>query len=196
MTSKQIRAPLPWELDPKSPEEMLAIIHQRYGGKYVKLELGPGKIENPLWASIGLSAKADPEADILADLENGLDFLPDECIDEIYSNQTLEHISNRVTLFNEMWRVLKPGGFCDHCVPHFLSPYAAGDPTHTWPPFTEASFQYFCIDQRTKEPFVLAFSDYGIRCAFVLEKHEVRRGVEIHVILRKPGRKDGEIRPH
>lgn len=175
---------------PASREKMLAFIHRKYGSGYTKLELGPGKIKNPSWASIGLSEKADPEADIFANLNSGLYYLPDECIDEIFSNQTLEHITNRIYLFNEMWRVLKPGGFCEHWVPHNLSPYACGDPTHTWPPFSEASFQYFCRDVRTGCPFVEAFSDYGITCAFVLEKHEIRRGIDIHVILRKPGRNE------
>jgi len=164
---------------------VLRFAYIRYGAEYVKLELGPGKIANPSHISIGLSHKADPEADILHDLEQGIPF-PDGSIDEIYSNQTLEHITNRIPLFNEMWRVLKPGGFCDHCVPHWESPYAGGDPTHVWPPFTEASFQYFCLNPKTDRPFVEAFSDYGIRCAFVLEKHDIVRRRDIHVIMRKP----------
>lgn len=171
---------------PKDPRVQKEVINFISGyGPYLKLELGPGQDAHP-WPSIGLNPNADPEADIICDLEWGIP-LPDESVDEIYSNQTLEHLDRGVFIdhMNEEWRVLKPGGFADHCVPHYLSPWAWGDPTHK-NVFTEASFLYFCQDPKTKEPFVASFSDYGIKANFVLEKREVRVRVDVHVVLRKP----------
>ncbi len=180
-----------WAFEDINQKSVLTFIHGKYGPGYTKLELGPGKTENLAWASIGLGPKEDPEADIFWNLEDGGIPLPDESVDEIYSNQTLEHLRRDVFIhhMNEEWRVLKPGGFVDHCVPHYESPWAWGDPTHR-NVFTEASFRYFCIDPMTNEPFVQAFSDYGIDCAFLMEKNDVRRRIGIHVVLRKPGRKE------
>ena len=72
----------------------------------------------------------------------------------------------------------------EHFVPHYLSPYAWGDPTH-YTAYTETSIQYYC-QRPDGTPFVEAFSDYGIKCNFIVMKHEVRRNIDIHFILRKP----------
>lgn len=167
-----------------TPEELLRLLTERYG-QYVVVELGPGKKANPSWGSIGLNKDADPSSDIFHDLEGGIP-LPDESVDEFTSNQTLEHISrdNFIFLMNEFWRTLKPGGFMSHCVPHYLSPYADGDPMHR-NRFSEVSFQYFCVDANG-QPFVDSFSDYGIECRFVLESHIVRPRADIAVKMRKP----------
>ena len=165
-------------------EEILEFAHLRYGAEYVKLELGPGKSLNP-WLSIGLNAKADPTADICVNLNGGIP-LPDESVDHICSNQTLEHLlkGRQIFFWNEMWRVLKPGGTMEHWVPHFLSPSQDGDPTHHTP-YTETSIQYYC-QRPDGAPFVEVFSDYGIECNFEIVKHEVRRYIDIHFELRKP----------
>ena len=169
-------------------EELLGLLQARYG-PFITLELGPGKDDNP-WASIGLNESADPKADIFFDLEFGIP-LPRECIAKIVSNQTLEHIGEGfIRLMNSCWRVLKPGGTFQACVPHWKSPYAWGDPTHRRV-FTEVSFDYFCVDE-TGRPFVESFSDYGIVCAFEKVSQRVRPGVDITVILKKPETKDGD----
>lgn len=173
-----------WSRD-HSPEALLRLLIERYGSR-VKVELGPGKVKNESWGSIGLNGEADPTADIFHDLNEGIP-LPDSSVDEFCSNQTLEHIERGrfIFLMNELWRTLKPGGSMSHCVPHYLSPYADGDPTHK-NRFTEATFQYFCVDANGN-PFVGSFSDYGIACRFVMEKHVVRPRIDIDVTLRKPG---------
>jgi len=151
----------------------------------IVVELGPGRKstghESEIW--IGLDPSADYHCDIYYDLEFGIP-LPDESVDLIKSNQFLEHISRDSFIYfmNETWRVLKNGGAAEHCVPHFLSPWAFGDPTHrNW--FSEKSFDYFCL--RGGEPFVDRFSDYGIRTRFVLDNMVVRRGLDISVRLVK-----------
>ena len=170
-----------------APADLLRLLTIRYG-KYIKLELGSGRIGEPPWekapwATIGLSHSADPHSDIYYDLNRGIP-LPGMSVDEIHSSQVLEHLRDPIRIMNEQWRVLKPGGFVHACVPHFLSPYADGDPTHLtrW---SETSFQYYCL-REDGTPFVDSFSDYGINCRFILEEHKWQARVHVTVILRKP----------
>lgn len=166
-----------------TPDKLLELLYARYG-EYVDIELGPGKSKQRP-AGIGLNPKADPTADIFHDLNFGIP-LPSESVDFIWSNQVLEHIKreNFISLMNDLFRVLKPGAKMEHFVPHYLAPAAFGDPTHmNW--FSETSFRYFCIDERTGEPFVEGFSDYGIECRFVQKLHQPRKWVDIHVVLEK-----------
>ena len=119
------------------------------------------------------------------DLNKGIP-LPDSSVDELYSNQFLEHLrkEKQVFFWNEMWRVLKPGTTMEHTVPHYLSPDAVSDPTH-FTLYSEHSFQYYCLDKNGR-PFVESFSDYGIQCRFEMVRIITNRGVDIKVIMRKP----------
>lgn len=159
-------------------------LRKKYGD-VIFLELGPGRIDKPRpHATLGLNESADPYCDVYWDLEDGMPFLS-ESIDIICSNQVLEHISrgNFIYLMNEFWRVLKPGGRMEHCVPDYRSEYAWGDPTHK-NIFTPKSFQYF--SQRPDgSPFVDSFSDYGIECRF-LTLIRVKPGVSITAEMVKP----------
>lgn len=150
------------------------------------VELGAGK-HGPLMdgkiVKIGLNEYADPASDIYWNLEQGIP-LPDACVQHIHSNQTLEHIYNIIGLFNDMWRVLIPGGTMHHAVPHWQSVHAWGDPTHRRV-FTEVSFQYFC-QREDGAPFVQRFSDYGIECNFILTNQEIKPRVEIQAWFQKP----------
>jgi hypothetical protein len=153
-----------------------------------KLELGAGKFAKDLpgMVCLELNEKAGPGCHIFHDLENGIP-LPDECVGYLRSGQVLEHISRDrfIHLMNETWRVMTPGALAWHSVPHFLSPYAYGDPTHK-NFFTEVSFKYFCINPETGNPFISDFSDYGVECAFILEKENIVPAASIDVWLRKP----------
>ncbi len=74
--------------------------------------------------------KADlPNVDIVADMENGLPFLPDHCVDEIHCRSVLEHIENFEELIREIVRVLKKSGEAHVFVPHFSNPYYYSDYT-------------------------------------------------------------------
>ncbi len=106
----------------------------------IVLELGAGehKTENRINIDIlNLST-----VDIVADLENGLPFLPDNSVDEIYSNSFLEHINDLDKLMMEIWRVLKHDGFIKIFVPHFSNPYYYSDYTHK-SFFGLYTFEYF-----------------------------------------------------
>jgi len=154
-------------------------------GENLVLELGPGK-KSGKPAGIGLNACSDPAADVWWDLNHGIPLAP-ESLSGVYGNQFLEHLYKRSQIYfmNEVWRVLKPGGTAEFWVPHYLSPDADGDPTH-YTRFSQNSFRYFCINPTTGEPFVDAFSDYGIESTFILRTNAYRSYVDIHAILEKP----------
>ena len=71
-----------------------------------------------------------PNVDIVADIENGLPFLPDDSVDEIHCRSVLEHIHNFEDLMREIVRVLKKSGKAHVFVPHFSNPFYYSDYTH------------------------------------------------------------------
>lgn len=85
--------------------------------------------------------------DIVADIEQGLGFLPDKCADRLYCRSVLEHIENFEGLLREMLRVLKPDGKAYLFVPHFSNPYFYSDYTHKRF-FGLYSFYYFVEPQK------------------------------------------------
>jgi len=109
---------------------------------FIELGCGPNKIAG----AIGVDKFQDENVDIVADIENGLDFLPDNSVDKIFSRHVLEHIENLEHLIKEIHRVLKPGGI--HCaiVPHFSNPYFYSDYTHRRF-FGLYTFDYFADDK-------------------------------------------------
>jgi SAM-dependent methyltransferase len=71
-----------------------------------------------------------PNVDIVADIDNGLPFLPDDSVDEIHCRSMLEHIQNFEGLMREIVSVLKKRGKAHVFVPHFSNPYYYSDYTH------------------------------------------------------------------
>ncbi len=110
----------------------------------VILELGCGKKPHP--GRIGIDRLDLPEVEIVADLEEGLPFLPDNSVDRVYSQSLLEHVRNLEGLMGEIWRVLKPKGQKHLFVPHFSNPFYYSDYTHVRF-FGLYSFEYFSKNQ-------------------------------------------------
>jgi len=99
----------------------------RRGGP-INIELGSGTKGTEDRINID---KVDlPEVDIVADLEQGLPFLPDKSVDAIHCRSVLEHVENFDVLMSAMVRVLKDNGTAHIFVPHFSNPYAYSDYTH------------------------------------------------------------------
>ena len=71
-----------------------------------------------------------PHVDIVADIEEGLPFLPNNSVNEIHCKSVLEHIDNFEYLMREILRVLKQDGKAHIFVPHFSNPYYYSDYTH------------------------------------------------------------------
>ncbi len=97
-------------------------------GERVIVELGSGA-KGPE-KRIAIDKVDLPGVDIVADLENGLPFLPDRSVDEIHCRSVLEHIQNFEGLMGEIVRVLKNDGTAHVFVPHFSNPYFYSDYTH------------------------------------------------------------------
>jgi ubiquinone/menaquinone biosynthesis C-methylase UbiE len=114
-------------------------------GDPIVLELGCGARRRE--GRIGIDKLDLPSVDIVADVEEGLPFLPNDSVDEIHSKSFLEHIRNFEQLMREMVRVLKPGGRAHIFVPHFSNPYFYSDPTHVRF-FGLYTFQYFAVENR------------------------------------------------
>lgn len=79
-------------------------------------------------------------------------------VDAVRASHLVEHIPAglpRIALFNEVWRVLKPGGTFQVIVPFIGTWHAIADPTHVsfWVP---ESFGYF-------DGSLAASADYGVK---------------------------------
>ncbi len=94
----------------------------------INLELGCGRKKKE--GRICIDKLDLPNVDIVADLDEGLSFLPDNSVDAIHSKSFFEHIDNLENLMGEIVRVLKPNGQCYTFVPHFSNPYYYSDYTH------------------------------------------------------------------
>lgn len=95
----------------------------------VIIELGCGNTKK-YPSSIGIDMVDSEGVDIIADLNKGLAFIPDNCVDEIFSSHFLEHVADLENIMAEMLRVLKPGGKVRGIVPHFTNPYYYSDYSH------------------------------------------------------------------
>lgn len=95
----------------------------------VVIEIGCGR-QKQVKNAITIDIIDMPHIDIIADVNKGLSFLPDNSVDEIYSFHFLEHVENVESIMNEIYRVLKPGGKKIGTVPHFSNPYFYSDYTH------------------------------------------------------------------
>lgn len=103
-------------------------IDKLFANQTVKIDLGCGP--NKKKGYIGIDILALEGVDIVANIEEGLDFIPDSCVDEIVSSHVLEHINNLEVVMNEFHRILKPTGIKKISVPHFSNPYYYSDYTH------------------------------------------------------------------
>jgi SAM-dependent methyltransferase len=108
------------------------------------VELGCGPHHKP--GRINIDKIDLPGVDIVTDIEDGLRFLPDNSVDELYCSNVMEHINNFEQLLGEIVRVLKSSGKAYIFVPHFSNPYYYSDYTHKRF-FGLYSFYYF-VDEK------------------------------------------------
>lgn len=116
----------------------------------------------------------------------------DSTIDHVRASHVLEHVpagEDRITIFNEVWRVLKPGGTFEVILPLIITDtglpswHSIADPTHVsyW---CRESFHYFTARHDTSgrhytDAVFAANADYGLRLFF--ETHwSVSQGFEGH----------------
>ncbi len=109
------------------------------------LELGCGQIKRCPNA-ITLDINPDSRADIVHDLNTFPYPFADNVFDMIVAEHVLEHLTDIVTVIEEVHRILKPGGCLYVEVPHFSCNDHFTDPTHVHA-FGFRSFDYFVPDQ-------------------------------------------------
>lgn len=93
------------------------------------IEIGAGK-KRIYSNSLTIDILDDENVDIICNLDDGLQFIPDNSIDIIYSSHVLEHLNNFESAMIEFYRILKPNGKKILNVPHFTNPYYYSDYTH------------------------------------------------------------------
>jgi hypothetical protein len=110
----------------------------------LRLDLGCGARPRP--GFYGVDRLPLNGIDILADLNEPLDLLPDDSVGEIYSRHTFEHVTRFLPLMAELHRITDSDGRIELIVPHFSNPYYFSDPTHVRF-FGIYSFFYFCDEE-------------------------------------------------
>lgn len=110
----------------------------------MKIYLGSGKDHREGFTHVDIHQFEG--VDIVCDITKGLPF-DDNSVDFVYSQDFLEHIdpTKKVTVINEIWRVLKNGGQMEHYVPNAGSRNDFGSPSHLshW---NLQQFDHFNID--------------------------------------------------
>lgn len=122
--------------------------------KLVRLDLGAGPNCKEGFTSVDKYKMKG--VDVVCDL--GKDKWPwkDNSVDEVNCTHFLEHLTNfngkweRTHFFNELYRVLKKGGFALIVIPHWASQRYYGDPTHC-EPFSEMGVYYLSKEWRTSQ---------------------------------------------
>tara|TARA_B100000768_G_scaffold180850_1_gene201915 strand:+ start:1238 stop:1780 length:543 start_codon:yes stop_codon:yes gene_type:complete len=107
------------------------------------LDLGCGKKKRV--GSIGVDWSDRHDADVIHDLNVFPYPFESSTFDEIYIDNTLEHLDDVIRVMEEIYRICKPGGLVKVIVPYFRSVWACIDPTHKHF-FTVNSFAYFDPD--------------------------------------------------
>lgn len=97
-------------------------------GRSLRIDIGSGP--RPRTGFYGLDRQDAPGVDIVADLNQPLSLLPDNCAEHVFSSHALEHIENLLPLLAEIHRIVRPGGLVEIIAPHFSNPYYYSDPSH------------------------------------------------------------------
>jgi SAM-dependent methyltransferase len=97
-------------------------------GKLLRIDLGSGP--KPRKGFYALDQVQLDGIDIVADLNEPLDLLPEDCAEYVFSSHTLEHVEKLLPLLAEIHRITRPNGVIEIIVPHFSNPYYYSDPTH------------------------------------------------------------------
>jgi len=107
------------------------------------LDLGCGNKKRD--GAVGVDFNDRTAADVIHNLNKFPYPFDDSSIDEVYLDNTLEHLDDVIRVMEEVHRICRPGGMVKVIVPYFRSVWAYIDPTHKHY-FTVESFSYFDPD--------------------------------------------------
>jgi len=108
------------------------------------LDIGCGARKVP--GAIGLDKVSLPGVDIIWDLEKLPYPIKDSAFDEVHMYHVLEHLSDTISIMEEVWRIAKAGAKVFIRVPHYSGRKAWIDLTHK-KAFSAFSFDYFGENQ-------------------------------------------------
>lgn len=162
----------------------------------MKLEIGGGSIPREGYENLDINPAHATRPEFARRVQDGIPLL-DNTVETVFASHVLEHIPSgpeRINTFNEVFRVLEPGGTFEIVIPlvgHTNKEgfgslvngwWAFSDPTHVSYWWMPESFMYFC-----EGPFK-PNADYGISIwqPLAAGDWEVRGGWEGRVTLRKP----------
>jgi hypothetical protein len=128
----------------------------------MKLDLGSGGNKRP--GFLGVDISPDCNADIIHDLRVSPWPFDDASVEEVHCSHFFEHLTGaeRILFMEELHRVMQLGAKAYLITPYWSSMDAVQDPTHQWPPISQASYGYFNKGWRDS----VRISHYGIRCDF------------------------------
>jgi len=133
----------------------------------LKLNLGAGRSRMEGYLSV--DEIPFEGLDVVADLRKPWPW-GDNTVSDIHMSHVLEHFDGdeRVHIFNEMYRVLIPGGKAYIITPHEFSQRAYGDFTHKWPPVCEFLYNYLWKEWRMQNAphNDIEFNPKGYNCDF------------------------------
>lgn len=111
----------------------------------MKLYLGAGSDRKPGFTHVDMYPFEG--IDIVADVTKGLPTIADSSVDEVFTQDFMEHIAPeyKVAVINEIWRVLKNDGLMEHWIPNAGSRNDFGSPSHLshW---NLQQFEHFNLD--------------------------------------------------
>lgn len=123
------------------------------------LDLGCGKKKRH--GALGVDFNARTDADVIHNLNVFPYPLDSAAFDEIYIDNTLEHLDDVIRVMEEVYRLCRVGGAVVIIVPYFRSVWAAIDPTHKHS-FTVNSFAYFDPDDPICERYAYSQARFKI----------------------------------
>jgi len=148
------------------------------------LMLNLGCCDNILADYVNIDSRKVADNVVVMDLENGIDY-PDNSVDYILAADVLEHLTDRLKIMNEIWRVLKPGAKVHIVLPTTDGRGAFQDPDHKsfW---NRNTFWYF---EKSNDHYRRFAKSYGVKAAFVVdfeeEQHHPDKIEKLSIILRK-----------
>lgn len=141
----------------------------------LKVNLGSGLL--PKEGFINVDVCAAPGVDVVHDLETYPWPFMDDSIEEVYSEQFLEHVKEPFPFFNELYRVMRIGGKAKFIVPWGQSIRAWQDPTHVRPWFPQSFFYY---NKKWRDDNKLSPVYYPLTCHFDSSVYEFSLAPSLH----------------
>lgn len=134
--------------------------------------LDMGAAHNKPPGYLGVDIYEGPDVDIVADVTGGIP-LPDSSVGVIRAVDFLEHVPDKIAMFNELYRVLAHGGLLLSLTPSTDGRGAWQDPTHV-AFYNENSFWYFTDSE---------YADFvpPIKCRFQVSRMQTYFPSDWHV---------------